>query len=175
MSIKVPIGTRIYLTRPRPHNFYIQPDTILLDEFMFVSYDVRIDGRTVIPRGTIIVGDWITESDPCFAAQFQATKIIFRNFGKRISADSEIIESVSAYNNCEVYNSRYLYKTLDYISVANIRRRVVDVQCDVKCLPDHRIDSLYLEICTKEIPLILTRDFYLKIRDIEYLWIEREL
>jgi len=155
----IPAGTRMYITSSRPHNIYIQPDTTLIDEVMHVRYDVRIDGQTVIPRGAIIIGDWVTESIPSIAAQFQSKQIQYANIVKDIRADSEVIEAITEYNHGEVNNASHLRKTLDYISVANIRRRVINFQCKVRILTDYILNSVYLEIFTKELPIVLLEDF----------------
>lgn len=156
---KLDSGTRIYLTKRRPHELYIQPDKTLENDSLYVAYDVRTDGQTVIPRGTRVTGNWVTESNPAIAAQLQVTRIYLQGSGQEIKADSDVIEATSDYNNREVENASHLYKFNQYRSTANIVRRAVKVNCRLKVLKDNRVDSLYLAILTKEIPVTLTTDF----------------
>jgi hypothetical protein len=156
---KIPAGTRIYLTKKLPHELYIQPDKTLVNDNLFVAYDFRIDGETLIPKGTRVVGDWVTESNPSIAAQLQLTRIFLQGSGQQISADSDVIEAVCDYNNREVNNAGYLIKQYQYRASSNITRRIARTQCKVKTLLDDNRNTLYLEIMTKEIPVTLTEDF----------------
>lgn len=156
---KIPAGTRIYLTKRQSHTLYIQPDKILTNDNLYVAYDVRIGGVTIIPKGTRVVGDWITESIPAIAAQLQLTRIFLQGSGQEISADSDVIEAVADYNINEVNNANFLYKINQYKSTSNIVRRIANVHCQIKTLPDNNRNLLYLEIFTGEIPVVLTQDF----------------
>lgn len=156
---KIPAGTRIYLTKKKAHTLYIQPDKTLQNDSLYVAYDVKINGQTIIPKGTRVTGDWITESNPSIAAQLQINRVYLHGTGQQMLADSDVIEAVSDYNNNEVSNASYLYKQNQYRSTSNITRRVANVLCKVKTLLDNNRDTLYLEIFTKEIPVTLTIDF----------------
>jgi hypothetical protein len=159
MSIKIPAGTRMYLTKKRAYTFFIQPDTTLLNDSLYVAYDVRINGVTVIPRGTRVTGDWVTESTPVMSAQLQINKIYLSGSGQVAAADSDVYEALSSYNNTEVNDASYLYTQLVYRSTANVIRRIVREQCQVKVLLDDNLNTTYLEIFTKEIPVIFISDF----------------
>ncbi len=159
MVIKIPAGTRIYLTKKKPHALYIQPDKTLVNDNLYVAYDVRIGCHTIIPKGTRVLGDWVTESRPSIAAQLQIKKIFLQGAGQDISADSDVIEAITEYNNKEVNNAGYLYKTNQYGSVSGITRRVAKFHCKIKTLLDNNRDTIYLEIFTKEIPVEFTMDF----------------
>jgi hypothetical protein len=163
---KIPAGTRIYLTKKRSHILYIQPDKVLQDDILYVAYDVKINGQLIIPKGTRVIGDWITESYPSVAAQLQITKIYLNGSEHEISADSDVFEAVSYYNNQEINNMNYLYKQGQYRSTSNIIRRIVKIGHYAKTLFDNKRNSLYLEIYTKEIPVTLTKDF------IAFQWLE---
>lgn len=156
---KIPAGTRIYLTKPHNHTLYIQPDKTLINDNLYVAYDVRIDGQTIISKGTRVQGDWVTESVPSIAAQLQLTKIFLQRSGQKICADSDVIEAVTEYRNDEVDNANHLYKTLQYRTTSNITRRIVNYYCKVKTLLDNHRNTIYLEIYTKEIPVTLISDF----------------
>lgn len=159
MSIKIPIGTRMYLRKRRPFKLYIQPDKNILNDSLYVAYDVRIDGITVIPRGTRVLGSWITESCPCIAAQFQVDRIYLKGSGQITTADSDLFEGITEYNANEICNAPYLYKIMDYYSPANILRRIVKASCQVQVLYDRHLNTPYIEITTKEIPVTFTSDF----------------
>lgn len=156
---KLPAGTRIYLTKKKPHELYIQPDKTLVNDSLYVAYDVRINGETVIPRGTRVVGNWITESNPSIAAQLQVKKIYLHGGGQDIEADSDVIEATNFYNNNEVGNASHIYKVNQYRSTSNIVRRLANFNCQVKVLKDNNLNTIYLEIITKEIPVTLLTDF----------------
>lgn len=156
---KVPAGTRIYLTKKQPYILYIQPDKVLQNDSLYVAYDVKINGQLVIPRGTRVVGDWITESYPSIGAQLQVTKIYLNGSEQEISADSDVMEVVTDYNNHEIKNTNFLYKQKQFKSTSNIIRRIVKVGHHTRTLFDNKRDILYLEINTKEIPVTLTKDF----------------
>jgi hypothetical protein len=87
----IPAGTHIYLTRKPNHLFYIKPDKSLLNDSLYVLYDVRVDGVTLIPRGTRVCGDWVTESFPNVAAQFQMNRIYLVGNGQLISLQRNLI------------------------------------------------------------------------------------
>lgn len=156
---KIPAGTRIYLTKKTPHKLYIQPDKTLVNDSLYVAYDVRIEGETVIPKGTRVIGDWVTESCPSIGAQLQVTRIYLEGSGRPFYADSDVIEAVTDFNNREVGDAGYLIKHNQYRASSNITRRIVKVHCKVRTLLDDCRNSLYLEISTKEIPVTLTQDF----------------
>ena len=159
MIRKIPAGTRIYLMKKKQLPLSIQPDKTLANDSLYVAYDVRVAGQTVIPKGTRVSGDWVTESIPTIAAQLQIKTIYLRGSGQPFYADSDVIEATTEYNNCEINNAPYLYKQLQYQASSNITRRIVDVQCKVKTLLDDNRNSIYLEILTKEIPVTLVMDF----------------
>lgn len=183
---KIPAGIRIYLTKKKGccngtnswtsvgsgnasgkmkakcnerQALYIQPDNTLINDNLYVAYDVRVNGETIIPKGTRVIGNWVTESNPSIAAQLQLTKIYLYNEGQEIHADSDVIETISDFNSYEVNNARHITKLNHYQATSNISRRIVNYQCHVKTLLDHNLNSAYVEILTKEIPVILTADF----------------
>ena len=156
---KIPAGTRIYLTKKQDHVLVIQPDKTLLNDILHVAYDVRIDGKVIIPKGTRVVGNWITESNPSIAAQLQVTRIYLRGSGQQIFADSDVIDCVSDYNCNELNNVSYLYKKAHYRSNSGITRRVAKINCRIKTLLDNNRKTIYLEIETREIPVTVTADF----------------
>ena len=159
MVIKLSAGTRIYLTKKKHHTLYIQPDKTLVNDNLYVAYDVRVNGETVIPKGTRVVGDWVTESIPSIAAQLQIKKIYLQGSGQDINADSDVIEAISGYNNNEVNNAGFLYKINQYRSASNITRRIAKFHCMIRTLLDNNLNTIYLEIYTKEIPVTLITDF----------------
>lgn len=177
---KIPAGTRIYLTKKNHFTLYIQPNKTLVNDNLYVAYDVKVDGIVVIPRGTRVIGDWVTESSPEFAAQLQLSRIYLRGVprdaqlfsegqtsdcntsyseGQAIMADSDVINAISEYNNRDVNYATHLYKQNQYKATSNITRRIAKFQCHVKTLFDNNLNSVYLEIMTKEIPVTLLEDF----------------
>lgn len=158
MAQTLPIGTKIYIRKQKPFTFNIRPDQTLLNDNLYVAYDVKYGDVVVIPSGTRVVGDWVTESNP-ISAQFQLTKIILKGSGQTAAADSPVYSGTTDYNNTEVFNSTYLYKRYQYKSVANINRRIVSAECVVKVLRDQDLNTTYLEITTSEIPVTLTATF----------------
>lgn len=175
-SVSVPARTTMYLTKKYPfrvstnnyckaattdniYTFTIKPDTSLLGDVMYVAYDVRVEGQTVIPRGTQVLVDWVTESTPTIAAQVQVTTIFLDGVAQEISADSPIIEVSTEYNNWEVMNANNMYRLLKYRSTANMMRRLVDNHCLLRVLPDSNLNTAYLEIYTNEIPVFLNENF----------------
>jgi hypothetical protein len=159
MIRKIPAGTRIYLMKKKKLPLNIQPDKTLANDSLYIAYDVRVDGQTVIPKGTRVVGDWVTESTPTIAAQLQVKTIYLRGSGQPFYADSDVIEATTMYNNREIQNTPYLYKQWQGIATSNLTRRIVDYPCKVKTLLDDNLNSIYLDISTKEIPVTLTVDF----------------
>lgn len=159
MIKKIPEGTRIFLTKKRADPLYIRPDTTLQNDNLYVAYDVRVDGVTVIPKGTRVVGDWVTESNPTIAAQLQVKRIYLQRDGQDICADSGVIEAISAYNKNEIGNANNLTRVAKYRSTANVMRRIVDVNCCITTLFDTKLNAIYLEIFTKEIPVTVVTDF----------------
>lgn len=156
---KIPAGTRIYLTKKNSFPLYIRPGKTLINDSLYVMYDVRIEGQLIIPKGTRVLGDWVTESSPCIAAQLQVKRIYLDCEGQDISADSDVIESTTCYNCREVNGTCHLYKQNQYRAESNIVRRIAKIPCQPKVLFDDNRDTIYLEIFTKEIPVTITLDF----------------
>ena len=156
---KLPAGTRIYLTKKRPHELYIQPDKVLVNDSLYAAYDVRMNGHTVIPKGTRVVGNWITESRPVMAAQLQINTIYLCRSGQEIRGDSDVIEALSGFNDNEIDNAPHLTKIGEYRPRPGTIRRIVNVNCSIRVLRDKWLNTVYLEIFTREIPVTLTEEF----------------
>lgn len=162
MSIRtIPAGTQIFLTKKLTPIFSLQPGKLLLNDSLYVAYDVRVRGVIVIPRGTRVVGDWITEGSdslPC-AAQLQVNRVYLSGTGQPMFADSQIYTNISGYNREEVNNSPFLYNIKRMHSKSGLRRRIARVQNRSQVLADYRPNTVYLDIDTTEIPVTLTEDF----------------
>jgi len=156
---KIPAGTRIYVTKKKQYTLYIQPDKTLTNDSLYVAYDVRIDGCTIIPKGTRVTGDWVTESCPTIGAQLQIKHVYLQGSGQQFLADSDVIEAMTDFNHDEIGGASFLYKQKQYQSISNITRRIAKMGCCIKTLFDNNRDTIYLEIITKEIPITVTTDF----------------
>lgn len=156
---KILAGTCIYLTKKNKQKLYIQPEKTIVNDNLYVAYDVRVDGVTVIPKGTRVVGDWVTESTPVIAAQLQINWIYLSGSGQEIQGDSEMICSLTDYDSREIGCIPFMSKNRQYHSPSNITRRMTTIGLHSKTLLDNRRDMIYLEIDTTEIPIILTKDF----------------
>lgn len=163
----VPAGKIIYLKKKNNDTLCIRPGKILLNDNLYVAYDVKINGIVVIPKNSRVQGDWITEHTPSIAAQFQMSKIYMPHTysskisttGKEISGESRVIEYTDIYNNDDVRNADYFFLKKSIITSGNVTHRIIELGCKIKTLPDNMLDSVYLEINTKEIPVILSKDF----------------
>lgn len=159
MSITIPAGTRIYLTKNPPFELFLKPDTSLLNDSLYTAYDVRVNGVVAIPKGTRVLGNWVTETTPTIAAQLQLTLVFLSGNGQPIFADSDVFEVLSSFNSTAVNNSNYIFETLNYISTANIDRRIVKAPCKITVLLDDDKNVNYLQIPTKEIFVTLQTAF----------------
>lgn len=139
-------GTRIYLTRAPYLTINIKPGTIVLEDILFVLYDVKIDDCVVIPRGTMVIGDWVTEAYPIPSAQLQLTKMFLCEEFK-ICADSDIYEAP-------------IDDVIPDVLDLNPVTRVVRLPWRVHMIMDGPLGP-YLEIDGKEIPVTLTMDLCL--------------
>ncbi|AKI80323.1 hypothetical protein QJ850_gp376 [Acanthamoeba polyphaga mimivirus] len=157
-TTRIPAGTRLYLTKKKYNKFYIQPDKTLVNDNLFVAYDVKIGGVIAIPQGTRVLGNWVAESSPSIAVQLQLTKIFLYGSGQNISADSDLVETLVDYNSDEIDCAPYLYKIHHFKSPAGIYRRIVNTKCRSKILTDNNRNSIYLEVNTKEISVVLNED-----------------
>ena len=137
-------GTKIYLTRTPPFFLNIVPDTIVLNDVLYVLYDVKIDGITIIPKGTVVVGNWVTESLPIPSVQLQVRKILLSE-DCEINADSDVLEAAvgnvvpEAFDCCPV--------------------RITRLPWRVQLLTD--FNSTFIQISTKEICVTLINDLCL--------------
>jgi hypothetical protein len=116
----------------------------------------------VIPRGTIVIGDWITETMPFIAAQLQINKIVIGGEEFDFLADSEFFCTMTKYNRSEVHNANVVQGILTYLSTANVPRRIVNTRCQTTVLADEieRGELItYVNIKTIEIPVTLLEDF----------------
>jgi hypothetical protein len=169
MSITIPRGTKIYLTRKQPGSratvtgseLSLKIDRHLPNDILYVLYDVKIGPVVIIPKGTAVLGDWITETVPCPAAQLQLSKIFINGERRDILADSDIFHTITTYNINEVMDANVVQSALIYHSTANITRRIVNVKCRTKVLEEGEPDLhiLYMNINTREIPVVLLEDF----------------
>lgn len=156
---KIPVGTKIYLKKNNSQTLYILPGKTIVNDSLYVAYDVKMNDQVVIPKGTRVIGNWVTESVPSIAAQLQVKKIYLQSDGQKFKADSDVITTVTTYNSKEIDNSCYLYKIKNHKSTTNLNRRIVKFGFDSKPLLDNNHDRIYLKICTTEIPVTLTKDF----------------
>lgn len=156
---KIPVGTVVYLHKKTNVMFSIQPDKVLQNDSWYVAYDVIVDRQTVIPKGTRVIGDWISETDPIPAAQLQIHRIFLPNGSQRFLADSDVVESTTGYNLAEVKYANYMYRLPDFHSKSNIVRRVVAIDADKKILADNNIDTVFLEVNCAELPVRVIEEF----------------
>lgn len=164
MSITIPTGTRIYLTKntcSADYTIWIKPDNTLLNDDLFLAYDVKIGSVTALFKGTRVRGNWVTESQPVVAAQFQSQKIYLDATGQDFFADSTPIQKVTLVNPAEVGGATVVFKDGVFRSPSNIPRRIVTVRNKTYVLDDNLRDvniasATYLDIATKEIPVVLT-------------------
>lgn len=163
MSFTIPRDTQIYVTKKTPgFALSVRLDTTLVDDTLYTLYDVKLGTQVIIPRGTRVMGNWVTESLPIPSIQLQLTKICFEGTWIPIIADSDVFETVTIYNRDEVHNPRSIRQLLTYKSTANIYRRVVNIRCHITTLPDENVpqfDVLYMNVQTDEIPVSLLEDF----------------
>jgi len=159
MSITIPRDVQIYVTKTTPGvALSVRLDTTLVDDTLHTLYDVKMGTDVVIPRGTRVMGNWVTESEPVPAIQLQLTKICFDGGWIPIKADSNVFETVTFYNRHEIHNPKSVRRLLTYKSTANIYRRIVNVRCHVTTLPDNfdpNFEIPYMNIHTDEIPVTL--------------------
>lgn len=160
MIDKIPAGTRIYLAKKNRCYMSIKPDMVITDVTLYVIYDVRINGQTVIPRGTRVSGDWVSESLPTIAAQLQINKIHFPTGTMDFFADSDVYESVTFYKNSEIGENTYNLSGIGNKPITtNTFRRIVDIDCKIGILQDANPSTIYIEIPTSEIAVDLIQDF----------------
>lgn len=153
-----PIGTELYLKRDLSYTLYLKPDVTLKAQPFIVKYDCRINGITVVPRGTQVVGEWISLSVPSTKAYLKLTLICDSGSYRPISAVSGEYTNVALFNSIEVNNVSHLYNIMTEKSSANKIRRIVEISCQTKILVDRNVDSPYIEIPTNEIVVTLDAD-----------------
>lgn len=165
MSITIPRGTRIYLTKNKgpEHAVYIKPGTTLNKDNMYIAHDIKIGPVIVIRKGTRVSGDWITELNPSIVGQLQINKIYFNSRGQDFFADSDPIRTTTIINPAEIDNANNIIKNADYRSISNIPRRIVTVKCKTYALLDSVGNyctplETYLNINTNEIPATVISD-----------------
>lgn len=88
-----PDNLRFFLSNKNKTKLFIKPDKILLNNKLYVIYDCLINGHVIIPKGSTVIGDWITENDPP-SAQLQLTKIFINGLEYSISAFSTVFEKI---------------------------------------------------------------------------------
>ena len=166
-SGNIPAGKTIYLTKNNCDILYIKPGKTVINDTMYVAYDVKIGDLVVIPKGTRVQGDWVTEHTPELAAQFQLTSIYFPipnsfQFTRHhITGDSMIIARSAAFNLQDVEYHDYFYQKATINMSKSVTHRIVEIGHKTKTLDDSILDTVYVEIDTKEISVILSSDFRL--------------
>lgn len=159
----LPAGTTIYLTKRPPFELLLEPGANLYNDTLYVAYDVKDGTQIIIPKGTPVKGDWITEYllSGLPVAQLQLRSIFLYGNSNNVRAISPVslYDTTSLYNKAEVENSKNFKRTKTYRSTANLIRRFVDVKCKSKVLMDRNPNDAYVRINTKEIPVTLLQDF----------------
>jgi hypothetical protein len=174
----LPTGTIIYLTKKphqglidlthlrgkqSPYEFLIRPGRSFHDTTLYVAYDVKVGPHVVIPRGSRVTGEWVTEltTFTTSLAQLQVRSVIIDGDESPLFAHSDpaTYTAIDIYNGDEVNFASHLYKVRNYKSVANMTRRLVKVNCTDKVLLDDDLDTVYLRIPTREIQVRLSHDF----------------
>lgn len=158
----IPSGTKIYIKKSNSYPFFIKPDTIIQGEGYTVKYDVRINGVTVIYKGTTVIGNWTSLSSPEPLAILNVSSICILGKNYPIEATSNEYTSTSNFNGNEVMNAPYFYQIVGEKSTSNIYRRVVEIGCKKIILADNNLDTTYIEISTNEIILTLVTDVILE-------------
>ena len=162
MSRTVLRGTTMYLTRKTQGiDLSLKLDKCLPNDVLYVLYDVKVGTTVIIPKGTAVMGDWVTETMPIIGAQLQLSKIFINGQSQDIIADSDVFCTTTTYNINEVSNANVVQGVLTYLSTANMARRIVNVKCRTKVLEDSSLNEqiTYLNIKTSEIPVTLLEDF----------------
>lgn len=155
MECTIVSGSRIFVTSGNNYKLELKPDNTLAEYTMYLKYDYKIDGTTILPKGTRIDGYWISESQPELSAQFQATQLYLYDQCYNLEADSDVYTDTVLFDNREVENSVYFYKLGTYKAVSNVVRVEAMIECKKKILYTLNPNTVYLEIPMKEIPLIL--------------------
>lgn len=153
---KIPAGTNIYVSKQNISLIHIQPGQKILSDSLYVKYDVKVDGYTVIPKGTRIEVNWISEIKPQVAVQIQTTKIFLQGSGQEIVAHSEVMSDTTELDSIELENSPYI---LEYDCKFKCNNSLMKFNCSKKRLQRNRHNSLYLTINAKEIKIILVQDY----------------
>lgn len=128
MIPKLDIGTAIYLTKfstNKSCNLYIKPGINILADYFKVSYDVRTNGKLVIPKDTIVVGNWISDDN---GVQLQIESIYLETTGQKFYADSDVVEHIKIYDDPQqphVSHLPYLYIDSDDDKTKRIKNTLV--------------------------------------------------
>jgi len=161
MNSTIPSETKIYLRRDQPYTLYLKPDVNLQNQQLIVKYDYRLNGVTLIPRGSKVICEWLSESEPFVSAHLSLNSICLNGALIDISAVSGDYQNVSYFNDAEVSNAPFLYNIMTEKSVSNKTRRIVEVNCRTKILYDRDVNTPYIEIPTNEIVVTLDDDLVL--------------
>lgn len=158
MECTIVSGSRIFVTSENNYYLEMKPNNTLCDYAIYLKYDYKIDGRTILPKGTRLDGYWISESVPEPSIQFQASKLYLYDECYDIEADSEVYDKIVMFDNREVENAIFFYKTGTYRSSSNLIRTESIIDCKKKLLYTQNQNSLYLEVPLSEVSLILKCD-----------------
>ena len=151
MSIRIPTNTKMYLTNKNKNNLYVKQNTTLININLYVAYDLKINGITIIPKGTRVLGDWITSN----IAQFIVHKIFLKGNGQIMSAESDYYNKLINYDQ----NVSHFYKSRNLI--ANKNQRIMKYNYLNQFQFDSQITTNYVEIDQTEITVSFTSDFVL--------------
>lgn len=148
-------GKIIYLKKKNDDVLCIKPGKTLVNDSMYVAYDVKVGGVVIIPKGTRVLGDWVTEHTPHVAAQFQLTKIFLNRIEIDVIGDSDIVGTSAPYDSIDVRDADYFYRKSVIISSGGIRRRIIELGHTTLTLEDGQLDTVYVEINTEEVAVVL--------------------
>lgn len=145
-------GTNIYLRKLRGSTFTVKPDTDILDDDFLVAYDVRINGETVIPRGTKMMGNWINTTTPTVTIELQITKVHYDNMWLPFHAASDVIYAIAKPNNVESHLNKVL-------AACSNMSELYDPLCKVTIELIEDRDELVMNVSMNEIRVVMSEDF----------------
>jgi hypothetical protein len=147
-------GRRGYLTRPGGHDLYIKVGSHVDGEVLHVAYDIRVEGVTILPKGAIVIGDWITNEEDPTQAMFMTNEVFVEGQFQEFIADSDIYNEIHRFNADRLSDPSHFYLT----STHGANHRIIN-KCRHMTIRSNREGDPYIRIPAQEIPFTIVDSF----------------
>ena len=153
----LPLETVLYLTRRPADSIALREGNILEEDSMYTLFDLRQDGRLVVPRGTRCSGHWKAEEGEMW---LEIDTIHLPRKRIALSAISAVSSEIQYYDSAQVKAAPFLLQKSFRLNGHRDRRTVTSPHLGVHpiVLTDRRMDNPYNVYHTGEVVVHVVKE-----------------